>query len=285
MPFMSFNVDGTERSCRTKILASSTTDATLSIHHGDSRRILHIRIGRDHLYGSCRTMPGAVAAIHPVCQRDAVLLYPHGMTDLDGRFVCCRDFQDSTSRTDFRTLRAFRAAITSFVGSLRLHQCFQFHRGTEHTVRTDRYAKLAGGTVMRHIVQALCSGRNNRGCTVGNFLVGNDCQPAVHFLFLRLQRGRGSNESRCCQKTTAGVIYLVTSDFLYGILCRPTFRFSCSQPVFDSPMLASVDAIHTSHTTAVIYPMFFTVDTRRLAFARTESAPIALALVNRDAKQ
>lgn len=136
MPFMSFNVDGTERSCRTEVLASSTTDATLSIHHGDSRRILHIRIGRDHLYGSCRAMPSAVAAIHPVGQRDAVLLYPHGMTDLGGRFVCGRDFQDSPRRTDFRTLRAFRTAITPFVGSLWLHQGFQFRRGTEHTVGT-----------------------------------------------------------------------------------------------------------------------------------------------------
>ena len=122
MPFMSFDVDGTERTCRTQILASSTTDTMLGIHHGDSGRIIHIRIGRNHLYGSCRTMPGAVAAIHTIGQRDAVLLYPYGVADLDGRFVCCRDFQDGPRRADLRTLRAFRAAITPFIGSFRLHQ-------------------------------------------------------------------------------------------------------------------------------------------------------------------
>lgn len=53
---------------------------------------------------------GAVAALHLIGDADAILLYPYGMTYLDGRFVGFRYRPDSTCRTNFRTLGTFGTA-------------------------------------------------------------------------------------------------------------------------------------------------------------------------------
>ena len=60
-----------------------------------------------HLYGADRAVAGAVAALHLIGDADAILLYPYGMTYLDGRFVGFRYRPDSTCRTNFRTLGTF----------------------------------------------------------------------------------------------------------------------------------------------------------------------------------
>ena len=52
-------------------------------------------------------MAGTVPAFHLVCDADAILLNPYGMTDLDGRFLGEARQMDGIGRTHLRTLGAF----------------------------------------------------------------------------------------------------------------------------------------------------------------------------------
>ena len=81
MSFMSFHIDGTEGAGRTEVLAGTATDATLGVDNGYLHRMLVGGITGHHLDGSRRTMAGAVAALHPVGQRNTVFPDPYGMTD------------------------------------------------------------------------------------------------------------------------------------------------------------------------------------------------------------
>lgn len=54
MPFMSFNVDGTERTCRIQFFTCTTTDTTFGILYRNAERIVHIR-----------TMPGQLLQSTP----------------------------------------------------------------------------------------------------------------------------------------------------------------------------------------------------------------------------
>ena len=154
MSFMSFHIDGTERTGRTKILTCPAADTTLHIDYRNLWRICFFRIGSYHLYGTCRTMAGTVPAFHLVCDADAILLNPYGMTDLDGRFLGEARQMDGIGRSHLRTLGAFGAAVTAFVGHFRLHQFCQVRRRTEHLVGTYRYAELAGCAVLCKVAGA-----------------------------------------------------------------------------------------------------------------------------------
>ena len=115
MYLMTFHINGTERTCRAKVLTCSATDATLIIDNRYFRRIRVIFVRWHHLYRSDRAMAGAVATFHTVGQWHAVFLHPYGMAYLYCRFVGSCDFDYGTGRTYFRTSRTFRAAIASFV--------------------------------------------------------------------------------------------------------------------------------------------------------------------------
>ena len=69
--------------------------------------IADFRSPKPPLYGADRAVASAVAALHLIGDADAILLYPYGMTYLDGRFVGFRYRPDSTCRTNFRTLGTF----------------------------------------------------------------------------------------------------------------------------------------------------------------------------------
>ena len=84
MSFMSFHIDGTERTCRTQIFACAAPDAPFGIHNGDSDRVHIVTVGRNHQYCARRAMTGTVAALHTVGQRNAILPDPYGMTDTGG---------------------------------------------------------------------------------------------------------------------------------------------------------------------------------------------------------
>ena len=112
---VSFHVNGTEWTCRTKILASPATDTTFHIHNRNLQRIRIISIGRNHRNRSRRAMPGAVATRYLIPKWHAILLYPHGMTNLRGRLIRRGKFQDCSRRTYLRTFRTFRSAIPSLV--------------------------------------------------------------------------------------------------------------------------------------------------------------------------
>ena len=99
-------------------------------------------------------MAGTVPPFHLVCDADAILLNPYGMTDLDGRFLGEARQMDGIGRTHLRTLGAFGAAVTAFVGHFRLHQFCQVRRRTEHLVGAYRYAELAGCAVLCKVAGA-----------------------------------------------------------------------------------------------------------------------------------
>lgn len=82
---MPFDVDGAERSSRTKVLARTASDAPFGVDRRNLRRVGIVDVGKHHLYGSGWAMPGAVAAFHAVGQRYAIVLDPYGVTYLYGR--------------------------------------------------------------------------------------------------------------------------------------------------------------------------------------------------------
>ena len=113
--FVSFDIDRTERTRRAKVFARAAADAPLFVHNGDFRRIRRIGIGRNHRNGSRRTMASAVAAIHPVRKRHAVLFHPDGMADLNRRFFRKTGQAYRIRRTN---LGAFSALRTQRLGEV-----------------------------------------------------------------------------------------------------------------------------------------------------------------------
>jgi len=137
---MPFHIDCAERACRTQVFTCAAADAAFGI---DNRYFGGLRISgarSHHLYGADRAVAGAVAALYLIGDANAILLYPYGMTYLDGRFVGFRYRPDSTCRTNFRTLGTFGTAVAALVGYFRLHQPCQVGRGAQHLVGTHRNA-------------------------------------------------------------------------------------------------------------------------------------------------
>ena len=135
---MSFHIDCAERACRTQVFTCAAADAAFGIDNGYFGGLRISGVRSHHLYGADRAVAGAVAALHLIGDADAILLYPYGMTYLDGRFVGFRYRPDSTCRTNFRTLGTFGTAVAALVGHFRLHQPCQVGRGAQHLVGTHR---------------------------------------------------------------------------------------------------------------------------------------------------
>ena len=133
-----------------------------------------------------------------------------------------------------------------------------------------------------HVVQALRARRHDRRGTYRYLFVFDDRQSSVHFLFLCFQGGSRGCEGRCRQKIAACGI----DSFCPLRLFRCWLvRFFSTVLQVKRVVLTSIYAVHARHATAVIYPVFLAIDARRLAFAGAETAPVALALVDRDAEQ
>lgn len=178
---MPFYINSTERTCRTKILTGSATDATLHVDSRDFRGLVIIRIRRHHCNGSSRTMTGTVSTIHPVRQRYAVLLNPHGVAYLDRRFIGQTGEMNSIRRTHLGTLGTFRTAIATFIRHLRLHQCHQIAGRTQYLIRTHRHTKLASRTMLRKVARSQRTCRENRRRTLGNLLSSITASPPSTF--------------------------------------------------------------------------------------------------------
>ena len=82
MSLMSLYIDGAERSCGAKILASTTTDTTLNVDDWDTWRTPVTFFRRNHLDGSCGTTACTMAAMCSIGIGDAILHYQYRMTDL-----------------------------------------------------------------------------------------------------------------------------------------------------------------------------------------------------------
>lgn len=279
MHFIPFHVNRAERTCRTKVLASPATDATLHVDSRDLRRIGIACIRRYHLNGSRRAMPGTVAAFHTIGQRHAVLPYPYGMTYLRGGFIRYGYRTYRSGWAYFAAFRTLRSAVTTLITHFRLHQPRQISGRAKHLVGAGRHTELAGSTMLCEMPCAQCSRRDNRGLAVGNFLVLNNSQTSVHFLFLRFQCSSRGDQSRSGQERAAGIIDLLCRNF--GSVCIRLYGFLHRMLVADGSLVAHSDAIHTSYTTAIINSMFGDVDTSRLTIPGTQLAIHAFVRVNR----
>ena len=137
MYFVAFHINSTERTRRTEVFASTTTDATFGIHYRNLQRLLVVRILRNHLDSTSRTMAGTVATLLTIAIHNTIFGYQYSMTNLNSGllFICNR--LDSNCRTYFRTLGTFRTAITTFIRCFRLHESRQAARRAKHLVRTS----------------------------------------------------------------------------------------------------------------------------------------------------
>ena len=129
MYFVSFDNDGREGTRRTDILTGAAADASLFVdgrHHG---RLLVVLVEHHHLDGSRRTVAGTVATLHAVGQRHAILLNPHGVTDMNSTLLGFVERHDGTGRTNLRTARTLRTTIATLVGHDGQHQMQQVRRG------------------------------------------------------------------------------------------------------------------------------------------------------------
>jgi hypothetical protein len=122
MLFVTFDVDGREGTRRTQILAGSTANAAGFVDGRDIGRLLVIRIARNHLNGSHRTVACTVATLHTIVDGHTVLLDKHGVTYLCGSLVLSLDGQNGTSGTNLRTTVALRATIATLVRHRGHHQ-------------------------------------------------------------------------------------------------------------------------------------------------------------------
>ena len=188
---VALHIDGRERTGRAKILTGPASDTSLGVnsrHHQfltvitflPAAMVTAVSLQRHHLYGSCRTVTGAVAARLTVPDGDTVVLNPYGMAYMGRRLFRYIDGPDSPCRTDLRALGTLRTAISSLVGHLRLHQAHQVSGRTQHSVGADRHAELTAGAMPGKMSQAHGSRRNYRSLSVGYYLVLDDSQTAVH---------------------------------------------------------------------------------------------------------
>lgn len=140
MGFVSLDINGTERTCRTQIFTRTAPDTPFGIHHRYQGREIIVGDGGYHRDCSRRTMSGAITALHAVCQDNAILLYPYGMADLYSGLFFSRNLSDCSSRANLRTFRTFGTTITAFIRKFRLHKRFQPGGRAQYPVRADRHA-------------------------------------------------------------------------------------------------------------------------------------------------
>ena len=81
---MAFDINGAERTRRTQVLACAAPDAPLGIDGRNPDGAHVVAVGGHHQDSSRGTMAGAVAALHTVGQRNAILSDPYGMADTGG---------------------------------------------------------------------------------------------------------------------------------------------------------------------------------------------------------
>ena len=182
MTFVSFYIDGTVRTCRTQVLAGTTTNTFLFVDDRLLDRVRIVLIDRNHLNCLRRTMPLAVSALNPIGHRNTILMDCNGMTNLDSRLISsCNQF-NGTRRADFRAFHTFRTTITALIRHLWLHEILQLGRRTKHIVRTCRNAKLASSTMLSKVTDSKRARRRQRRKAFGSQFRFDISQTAIYFL-------------------------------------------------------------------------------------------------------
>ena len=129
MRFVTFNIDCAKRPGGTKVFAGSAADAFALVNGGylDGHALVVVI---DHLDGAGRAVASAVATADTVGEHYAVVLYPYGMSHVDGGLLLFRDGLDGTSRTHLATTGALGTAVTRFKRHGGLHETGQVGRWT-----------------------------------------------------------------------------------------------------------------------------------------------------------
>ena len=115
MYFVSFNVDGCKRSCRTEVFAGTASYTLFCIYPWNNRRVLVILVLMNIFDGFGWTVPQTVEALHAVCDHHAKFWVHHCMSYLYRRLFLDADRPDCSGRTYLRAFVALRTAVTSFV--------------------------------------------------------------------------------------------------------------------------------------------------------------------------
>ena len=132
---VSFYIDGAEGACGAEVFAFAATDTFLCIHyryfdHATVDLLLH------HLDCPRRAVTRTRAAVVAVGDGDAVLLNPHGVTDMDSSLLLFGNGFDSTRWAHLRATGTLRAAVTALERHLRLHEPQRVGRWPQHVIRT-----------------------------------------------------------------------------------------------------------------------------------------------------
>ena len=135
MHFVPFHINRAKRSGRAEVLTGTAADAFVFVHGGHLYRAVWTFVVH-HLDGTRGAVTGAVAAADAVGQHHAVLLDPHGMADMDGRFFLTGNGLDGTSRTDLAAPCAFGATVATLKRHRGLHEVHQVGGRTQDIVRT-----------------------------------------------------------------------------------------------------------------------------------------------------
>ena len=120
--FVSFHMNGRQRSDGTYVFAGSAADAEAFVDGGNRRREVVVRIAGHHGDGSRRTVACTVAALIDTIGGDALLGNDDGVACLDGGLLLAVNGFDSTSRTHLGTARALRTTPAPVEGHDGLHQ-------------------------------------------------------------------------------------------------------------------------------------------------------------------
>ena len=110
---ITLHIDGAEGSCGAEVLAFAAAYTPFRIHHGH----LHnpaVNLALYHPYRTHRAMTRTGTAAVAVGERDAVLLHPHGVTDMESGLLFFGDSLDGTCRAHLAAAGAFGAAETAF---------------------------------------------------------------------------------------------------------------------------------------------------------------------------
>ena len=115
-------VDGREGACGAQVFAGSAADAACRVYGGHFH---FYAVGGGVWYhgdGPCRTVAGAVAALHTVGQWDAVLLDPYGMAYLRGGLDLRRNGLDGPSGAHGGAAVALWPTVAALVAHGGLHE-------------------------------------------------------------------------------------------------------------------------------------------------------------------
>ena len=133
---MAFHIDSREWARWTDVFAVSASDAFLGV---DSRHFMRSISRFYHDDSAGRAVALAVAAADAIAQHHAVVFDPHGMTNLNSRFICRLVEMDSASGTHIGAGVASGRAVTELERHLWLHKGSGIHGRAEHMLWTSAY--------------------------------------------------------------------------------------------------------------------------------------------------